>query len=54
MNFLNFLIVKMLIKVKFANIINIINNKEIIPELIQQKCNSDEIYKIAIEFIFKC
>ena len=30
MNFLNFLIVKMLVKIKFANIINIINNQEII------------------------
>ena len=27
MNFLNFLIVKMLVKIKFANIINIINNQ---------------------------
>ena len=44
MNFLNFLIVKMLVKIKFANIINIINNKEIIPELIQKECNAKEIY----------
>ena len=36
MNFLNFLIVKMLVKIKFANIINIINKKEIIPELIKK------------------
>ena len=43
MNFLNFLIVKMLVKIKFANIINIINNKEIIPELIQKECNAEEI-----------
>ena len=25
--------------------INIINNKEIIPELLQKECNSDEIFK---------
>ena len=31
MNFLNYLIVKMLVKIKYANIINIINDKEIIP-----------------------
>ena len=35
MNFINYLIVKMLVKVKFANIINIVANEEIIPELIQ-------------------
>jgi lipid-A-disaccharide synthase len=35
---------KFLVKVKFANIINIINNKEIIPELLQSECNAKEIY----------
>ena len=51
MNFLNFLIVKMLVKTKFANIINIINNKEIIPELIQKECNAKEIYNSVIYFL---
>ena len=51
MNFLNFLIVKMLVKIKFANIINIINNKEIIPELIQKKCNAKEIYNSVVYFL---
>ena len=51
MNFLNFLIVKMLVKVKFANIINIINNKEIIPELIQKECNAKEIYNSVVYFL---
>ncbi len=51
MNFLNFLIVKMLIKIKFANIINIINNKEIIPELIQKECNAKEIYNSVVYFL---
>ena len=51
MNFLNFLIVKMLVKIKFANIINIINNKEIIPELIQKECNAKEIYKSVVYFL---
>ena len=48
MNFINFLIVKLLVKVKFANIINIINQKEIIPELIQNECNSQEIFKSVV------
>ena len=44
MNRLNFFIIKSLIKVKFANIINIAANKEIIPELLQSKCNSKNIF----------
>ena len=51
MNFLNFLIVKTLVKIKFANIINIINNKEIIPELIQKECNAKEIYNSVVYFL---
>ena len=43
-NMINYLIIKFLVKVKFANIINIINNKEIIPELLQGECNAKEIY----------
>ena len=52
MNLINYLIVKMLVKVKFANIINIAADEEIIPELIQSKCNSKNIYnKIDSFFI---
>ena len=43
-NMINYMIMKSLVKVKFANIINIINNKEIIPELLQGECNAKEIY----------
>ena len=42
--FINFLIVKMLVKVKFANIINIAADEDIIPELLQSNCNSTNIY----------
>ena len=48
---LNYLLIKPFVKTKFGNILNIIARKEIIPELIQGKCNSDEIYKKAKEFI---
>ena len=51
MNFLNFMIVKFLVKIKYANIINIINNREIIPELIQNECNPKEIFKSVIYFL---
>ena len=44
MNSINFLIVKFLVKVKYANIINIAANEEIIPELLQSKCNSKNIF----------
>ena len=47
-NIINYLIMKFLVKVKFANIINIINNKEIIPELLQRECNAKEIYNSVI------
>jgi lipid-A-disaccharide synthase len=51
MSFLNYLIVKLLVKIKYANIINIINNKEIIPELIQNECNAKEIYNSVVYFL---
>ena len=44
MGIINFFIVKMLVKVKFANIINIVANEEVIPELLQSKCNAKDIY----------
>jgi lipid-A-disaccharide synthase len=44
MSLINFLIVKMLVNVKFANIINIAANNEVIPELLQSKCNSQNIF----------
>ena len=50
-NFINYLIMKSLVKVNFANIINIINNKEIIPELLQNECNAKEIYKSVVYFL---
>ena len=51
MNFLNFMIVKLLVKIKFANIINIINNREVIPELLQKECNANEIFKSVVYFL---
>ena len=50
-NFINYLIMKSLVKVNYANIINIINNKEIIPELLQNECNPKEIYNSVLYFL---
>ena len=52
LNFINFMIFKFLVNVKFANIINIINNREVIPELLQNECNADEIFK-SVTYLLK-
>ena len=51
MNFVNFLIVKMLVKIKYANILNIAAGQMIIPELLQSKCNPKEIYNLVTSFL---
>tara|TARA_B100000767_G_C19741647_1_gene526467 strand:+ start:177 stop:1307 length:1131 start_codon:yes stop_codon:yes gene_type:complete len=51
MGFINYLIIKMLVKTKFANIINIAANEEIIPELIQSNCNAINIYEQTKELL---
>ncbi|MDA7688684.1 lipid-A-disaccharide synthase [Candidatus Pelagibacter sp.] len=51
LSFINFMIFKLLVNVRFANIINIINDKEIIPELLQKECNAEEIYKTVTYFL---
>ncbi len=51
MNFINFLILKMLVKTKFANIINIAANREIIPELLQRECNPKNISNKILNFL---
>jgi lipid-A-disaccharide synthase len=48
LSFLNFMIFKLLANIKFANIINIINDREVIPELLQSRCNANEIFKSVI------
>ena len=45
MNKVNFFIIKMLVKVKSPNIINIAADEEVIPELLQSKCNPRDIFK---------
>ncbi len=51
MNIINFLIIKMLVKTKFANIINIAAKEEIIPELLQSKCNSKNIFNVVSNYL---
>jgi lipid-A-disaccharide synthase len=50
-NMINYFLMKFLAKVRFANIINIINDKEIIPELLQNECNPKEIFNSVNYFL---
>ena len=47
MNIINYFIVSKFIKVRFANIINIVADREIIPELLQSKCTSEKIFNLV-------
>ena len=51
MGYINFLIVKSLVKTKYANIINFAANEEIIPELLQSKCNAKNIFDHVDSFL---
>ena len=51
MSFINFLIIKTLVKIRHANIINIAANEEVIPELLQSKCNSKNIFETVSSFL---
>ena len=45
------MIVKSLIKTKYANIINFAANEEVIPELLQSNCNSKNIFKYVSNYL---
>tara|TARA_B100000963_G_C22588867_1_gene654486 strand:- start:238 stop:1347 length:1110 start_codon:yes stop_codon:yes gene_type:complete len=50
LSWINYLIIKPFVKVKYVNIINIISNKQIVPEFIQRNCNSKKIIFKLDEF----
>jgi len=50
-SWINYFLIKPFVKIKYANIINIIAKKEIIPELIQFNCTASKIFKVASKFI---
>ena len=41
----------MLVKIKYANIINIAAKEEIIPELLQSNCNPKKIFEYVSDFL---
>ena len=50
-SWLNYFLIKPFVKVKFANIINIIANREVVPEFIQWNCTSKKIIDKIYDFI---
>ncbi|GDX36526.1 lipid-A-disaccharide synthase [Alphaproteobacteria bacterium] len=50
-NWLTYYLIKMMVKIKFANLINLILKQEVIPELLQRDCCASNIYKKINEFI---
>lgn len=42
-NFVTYVMAKILLRIRFANLVNLILEREVIPELIQQKCTAKEI-----------
>ena len=51
MGLINFIIIKILVKTKFANIINIAAKEEIIPELLQSNCNPKKIFTVVSNYL---
>jgi len=53
MNFINFYLAKLFLKINYVNMLNIIKNSEIIPELLQNDCNPNEIFNSVYYFLKK-
>ena len=53
MNFINFYLAKLFLKINYVNMLNIIKNREIIPELLQNDCNPNEIFNTVYYFLKK-
>jgi lipid-A-disaccharide synthase len=51
MSKINFFIIKNLVKVKSPNIINIAADEEVIPELLQSKCNPNDIFNTVVKLL---
>ena len=53
MNFINFYLAKFFLRINYVNMLNIIKNSEIIPELLQNDCNPNEIFNSVYYFLKK-
>jgi len=50
-SFFTYILAKILLKVKFANLINLILNKEVIPEMIQKNCRGTKICNELLKLV---
>ncbi|MFT6332996.1 MAG: lipid-A-disaccharide synthase [Lentimonas sp.] len=50
-NALTHFFVKRMVKIQFANLINLILNKELIPEMLQDNCEGERIARVAENLI---
>jgi lipid-A-disaccharide synthase len=50
-NFFTYFLVKRMIKIKFANLVNLILNKEIIPEMLQKNCSAKKLCEVLEKLI---
>jgi lipid-A-disaccharide synthase len=50
-NYLSYIALKLMVKIKYANLINIILNKELIPELLQHECAPNRIAEKLSEIL---
>ncbi len=50
-NFLTHFIVKRMVKIKFANLVNLILSKEVIPEMLQDNCEGEKLFAVAEKLI---
>ena len=53
MNFINFYLAKLFLKINYVNMLNIIKNREIIPELLLNDCNPNEIFNSVYYYLKK-
>jgi lipid-A-disaccharide synthase len=51
-NSLTHFIVMRMVKIKFANLVNLILNKELIPEMLQDNCEMQKIFNLSEKLIF--
>ena len=50
-SFLTKVLIKRLVKIKSANLINILTNKKAIPEFLFENCTSDNLYKCMVKIL---
>ncbi len=46
LNFLTYFLIKRMIKINFANLVNLILNKEVIPEMLQKNCSGEKMANV--------